>query len=299
MEYKVKAKTIGTLAEQFLRKNRTGRIKILLNETAYIDMRGHPVILTRKPERSPLTINLEPINTEPLRKLIGEQAEVSSEGNVLKAGEVNIYFANAEKHYTYPPSSRRISVTSEDLVKAGFLLSCFYQNEDRRNLLLIDTPQLGEFLRHVVFPYVNGRSRVIFEHEYYFTLLGLGRGFTPAGDDFLAGFLTTLNTYGSTFVSLPVEEILKLTSWASGMLLYYSHRGFYDESLSYLLKALTGECSLFDSLISMVRLGHTSGIDASLGVVIAAAMLVEKRRKDNTLERVLDKVNPSLVEYRV
>jgi len=296
MEYRVKAETVGVLAERLLRRKKTGRVRLLLSNTAYIDVNGRPVILTRSRERSPLTINLEPLQTEPLHGLIKYDTPAILEGETLQVGELSVSLTAAESYYTRLPGNCRISVMSKDLVKSAFLLSCFYQVEAGRRLVLAEAPQLAEFIKGVVIPYVDSRCSAIVDFRCYFSLLGLGEGFTPSGDDFLSGFLATLNTYSRFSVTLPVEEILGRTSWASGMLLYYFHRGFYGEGLSRLLRSLAGEGSLFDALLYMVRLGHTSGIDTSLGVVIAAAMLVEERERDHTLVEVISRINPSLVE---
>ncbi len=289
MVYKAKADTVGELAEVFLKKHgNVGRVRILLNSSIYIDVAGNPVILTCRQERSPLTINIKTPDGCPLKSLIKNGLNTSFEvSNTLRVGELEVDLTHAEKYFCYSPTQRRILVSSETLLKCSFIISSFYQFLDNN---FIKTPQLRSFIKNVVIPYSFGYTNVIFETRYFTSLIGLGGGFTPSGDDFLTGFLSTLNIYSPYTVILPRRDIFKFTRWASGMLLYSSQLGYYSENLSSVLNSLAREEELFDSLLSMIKSGHTSGVDTSLGVLVAASMLVEVEERDSVLKRVLGRL---------
>ncbi|MCL6574357.1 MAG: DUF2877 domain-containing protein, partial [Bacillus sp. (in: Bacteria)] len=107
------------------------------------------------------------------------------------------------------------------------------------------------------------------------SLIGLGPGLTPSGDDFLVGFFTIFNMKNSPFFSyrsLCEEVALKaklLTNDISYMALKKASTGNVRESIITLINSIISgnEKDLSLSLNRVLNIGSTSGTDIVLGLV--------------------------------
>lgn len=112
------------------------------------------------------------------------------------------------------------------------------------------------------------------------SLLGLGPGLTPAGDDFLVGLFTVMNSRDNRDFSHPsfCEEIVlqakALTNDISYMALAKAAAGQVRESICNLMEALIrgSEEELTGSLRRVLAIGATSGTDIALGMVAGLEM---------------------------
>lgn len=112
------------------------------------------------------------------------------------------------------------------------------------------------------------------------SLLGLGPGLTPAGDDFLVGLFTVMgvrtNQYFSyqSFCEEVVLQAKALTNDISYMALAKAAVGQVRESISDLMEALFSgsEEELICSLRRVLAIGSTSGTDISLGIIAGLEM---------------------------
>ena len=103
------------------------------------------------------------------------------------------------------------------------------------------------------------------------SLIGLGPGLTPAGDDFVGGAMIALRAFGRHALAdrvaawaLPLAE--KNTSRISRAHLHCAAAGEGHEALHDLL------CSFEKKhLERLARVGHTSGLDAAAGALLALA----------------------------
>lgn len=102
-------------------------------------------------------------------------------------------------------------------------------------------------------------------------LCGRGPGFTPAGDDFIAGYLAMFNWLCSALELgppvIPGSEFLRLTTWTSFKLMEYSARDLLDEQAQSMLNSVAG--GRVDDYVRDIEVigkrGHTSGIDFATG----------------------------------
>ncbi|AIC15848.1 oxamate carbamoyltransferase subunit AllH family protein [Nitrososphaera viennensis] len=102
-------------------------------------------------------------------------------------------------------------------------------------------------------------------------LCGRGPGFTPAGDDFIAGYLAMFNWLCSALELgppiIPGGEFLRLTTWTSFKLMEYSARDLLDEQAQSMLNSVAGGRA--DDYVRCIEVigkrGHTSGIDFATG----------------------------------
>lgn len=115
---------------------------------------------------------------------------------------------------------------------------------------------------------------------YAASLLGLGPGLTPAGDDFLVGLFTVMGIKNNPYFSHPsfCEEVVlhakDLTNDISYMALAKAAVGQVRESISDLMEALFrgSEEELICSLRRVLAIGSTSGTDIALGIVAGLEM---------------------------
>ncbi|CRK81888.1 hypothetical protein BN000_01805 [Neobacillus massiliamazoniensis] len=130
---------------------------------------------------------------------------------------------------------------------------------ERTNLLLnaLRNNEMSKALQHAV------------------SLIGLGPGLTPSGDDFLVGLFTIFNIRNSprfshqSFCEDVVEKAKALTNDISYMALKKASVGKVRESIIRLVDSLFygKEEELFFSLNQVINIGSSSGTDIALGLV--------------------------------
>jgi hypothetical protein len=107
-------------------------------------------------------------------------------------------------------------------------------------------------------------------------LIGLGPGLTPAGDDFVGGAMIALRAAGEAGLAARVAAwALPLAETRTGRIsrahLACAASGEGHEALHALLGAPEGSARFAESLARLARIGHTSGLDAAAGALLALA----------------------------
>ena len=117
----------------------------------------------------------------------------------------------------------------------------------------------------------------------------MGPGLTPSGDDFVGGAMIALRTGGEPGLAdriaawaLPLAETR--TGRISRAHLACAARGEGHEALHALLAAPAGSARFDECLARLARIGHTSGLDAAAGALLA----LEARRRGSALRAGLD-----------
>src|SRR5215208_6154100 len=112
-------------------------------------------------------------------------------------------------------------------------------------------------------------------------LCGRGPGFTPAGDDFIGGFLAIINWIRiSLKIGLrivPGLEYRKLTTWTSFKLMECNAHGLVDIEIQDLINSIArGDVLQYiDSVRSIAKRGHTSGIDFATGATVGLYLAID------------------------
>jgi hypothetical protein len=158
---------------------------------------------------------------------------------------------------------------------------------------------LSKFLGQLASPEASNHQELV---NALAGLCGRGPGFTPAGDDFIAGYLAVSNWLGSAMklgpAIIPGEEFARLTTWTSFKLMEYSARGLLDDQAQLLLNSVTGG-SVDDYLRCawlVGRRGHTSGLDFATGATIGLYAVSDRVLGTEALERIsgaLDSLRPA------
>jgi hypothetical protein len=283
------AKSIGYIAYQGLSQANSARVIGITLKGVFLLTPGKTVIfLSFDRYRSPLTITLfETVNELPN---ITEGMDLK-----LSIGKINFEEVNIEITYTttaiwHPPppleASLPLSQCLDRLTKIarglvienrelGFRellepilnLQCLKSLSQEHSALLSKLHLLQVYLR---------RNDVDRTEEILNSLLGMGRGLTPSGDDLIVGLLLFLNRWGH--VILPGFNINKLnqqivaaagqrTTTISENLISCAAQGSADERLLYVVDGIfTGECEMKDCVSLILELGNSSGIDSLVGM---------------------------------
>lgn len=150
-------------------------------------------------------------------------------------------------------------IKSKSFCESPFELEMSKMLHERTNLVLngLLNKQIQRALKHAV------------------SLIGLGPGLTPSGDDFLVGLFTTFHLNGS-YLSQHKEfckEIEKVAKTATNDISYMALKKASDgkvrESIITLIEVLlTGEKEeLILSLNNVLNIGSSSGTDIALGIL--------------------------------
>ncbi|MGI9489468.1 MAG: DUF2877 domain-containing protein [Geminicoccaceae bacterium] len=116
-------------------------------------------------------------------------------------------------------------------------------------------------------------------------LLGLGPGLTPSGDDLLAGILIAWHHLGASEMSNRLGHLLVAASAARTTPISQAHliaaaKGYGASPLHRLLKALIADrrAELAETLDAVAKIGHSSGMDAVAGMVLALTAWLQADR---------------------
>ncbi|WP_423801983.1 DUF2877 domain-containing protein [Neobacillus sp. SAB-20_R2A] len=253
--------------------NRTFNIKCSQNNELY-------TIACRNVDNGPNTLIIDVDNIRPMEIAVNDQ--VFTKKNILHIGnKLAISFENVNQWISvvpgYPSNEEILNqnlkklkkfidihgksggIKKHELPNSLFEAKMSNMLEQRTNLLL---DELAE-----------DRMSSAFEHAI--SIIGLGPGLTPSGDDFLVGLFTSFSMLNSPFYGRRsfcedvVSKAKTLTNDISWMALQKASTGKVRESIILLLNALLdeNEADLFLSLNKVLNIGSSSGTDIALGLV--------------------------------
>jgi uncharacterized protein DUF2877 len=119
-------------------------------------------------------------------------------------------------------------------------------------------------------------------------LCGRGPGYTPAGDDYITGFLAMFNWCAKCLnfnrIELP-EYYAELTSWTSYKLMEYGKECLCDEEMQGIINSVArGRANeYFTNMGPISHRGHTSGIDLVTGITCALYTIIDRKFGTSTL----------------
>lgn len=121
-------------------------------------------------------------------------------------------------------------------------------------------------------------------------LCGRGPGYTPAGDDFIAGFLTIFNWCAKCLdfesIELP-EEYSAMTSWTSYKLIEYSQESLCDAEMQGMINSVaSGRAHEYQKMVPISSRGHTSGVDLVTGMTCALYTLIDRKFGTSSLHKL-------------
>ncbi|MEM3285502.1 MAG: DUF2877 domain-containing protein, partial [Fervidicoccaceae archaeon] len=228
------------------------------------------VLISAHRWRSPFTINvpLSPLDTF---FLPGEILEVTSEA--IRGNSTKILLTEAELYRQKEPEIEECrGIEEEDFkfLKGAFVVlstawNNFFGSETMRRICKNrDFLTSGSALKEII---------------------GAGGGFTPSGDDFLAGMLSLFSiarkcaSFDESYFPKIDKELLRRTSWASSQYIKYASMGLLDELvLDSAVSLLRGdEQDAYDLFLQLLRRGHDSGLYIWLGLITAYSIYKYRR----------------------
>lgn len=288
---------VGELVRALADRGTQGRVSRAFHSSAYIKVKDGVVLLLRGGLRSPMTVNIG--GRGDLRKVVavGDRFEIN--GQSLSSRRLLVGLGHARTHRSRLAGSEAADpMTETDIVKAATALRQLY-SVSNAGLSLVEGKALEKFVSNVLLPFTGGDPRGVYAAGNYRELLGSGTGFTPAGDDLIAGFVASFNlvakAIGADKITLPVGDLAVKTVPESAAIMDYAQRGYVDEGLeSLILAAFRNEPEEFRGhIFDLAKRGHTSGLDMSLGVLLAVASVGDHERGGHALESSFDTLRGS------
>jgi len=283
----LKAKSVGELVGRLLRNSSEGRVTRVFSRSAYIEAEGEFVLLLGGKLRSPMTVNLQ--STEDVGGVLNVDQRCVFDRERIVAGRLTVRTKGAEVYRSSLSTRPSISpIAKSELVKGTRMLRMLYGASESQ-LDIVSGPAFKKVVHSVLLPLARGNAAGAREVKNYLPLIGLGGGFTPAGDDLVGGFAATFNhaarVNGDPAILFPQHELDGRTVPESAALLIYAARGYVDEELERLILSAYGERgeSFIDYLLGVASRGHTSGIDMSLGVLLCVAALSDSEKGGDAL----------------
>ena len=280
--------TVGKSALNFIQSYSEGEtigesVKVFEN-TVYLKTRDDNLIcLTSKDVKAPINLNLNSHVNFLKLNCINKKAIRTSNG--LKLETIGFNIKNSKiypviKNYEIKSGLQNrilFSVAEINLFDtAGSILdnhSIFFNELSDSIMTISESTQ-----KHDLMKLSNQLSSIV----------GLGNGFTPSGDDFIVGFLFCLkrillhsNHKGAKFV------IIGNTNWASKKFIDYSQNGIVIEPLETFVNfLLSGENEAEFPLMDLIQVGKSSGIDASIGAIIATLFVFDNNFRNLILAKL-------------
>lgn len=290
------ASSVGRIARDILSQETRASTMGVTSQGVFVRTPGRWIIfVTDKPYRGPLTINLSE-GLIGLRDLeVGSLVSVTRGELIFPGGERIIGRDDAMEWYWSIPCARvspiseqhrRLTYLSRQALargrERGFrdLLHCLLDPElascetDVELEILSDVMAMRCALAHGDIEASASRAR---------SLLGLGPGLTPSGDDLLTGLILLLNRWEEILrPNLDLEELnhrivkaaYERTTTLSANLIECASRGQSDERLVAVVDSVvTGVPGESEGVSNLLGWGSSSGVDALVGVAVGLTAL--------------------------
>ena len=285
MPITLRANRVGSLALKVLSAENSavaGQVVNVFPNSFYLKTsNGDLVFVTNYSVRSPITINLDTtLNLErvvkPLELLYpsGKEIHIGTDC-IINLGEASLY-QSASSLPSEPVSG--IEKIGKPLRVVSFILSIIETSQSALDPHGLAHARIVDFVSNGTIPLRHTGTEERFL-EAALKIVGLGLGFTPSGDDVLGGFLLAYNSFaeaiGRTPILLESRLLEEKTSWISAKLLDYMQHLIVDEQLERFLGSVFSgdEDDAVIALETLLPRGHTSGIDITVGAILALSLI--------------------------
>jgi hypothetical protein len=282
----LRAKSVGSLALRALSRAGSTVAGTVVNTFAnsfYVRTgKDELLFFTNLPIRSPITVNLDGRYAKSdLEKLVTPLQSLTVEGKQILIGTDTTITLDAALLYddTTEQSSELnldFSMISKSLRIVSVILKIIDTSQSVLDPHAIAHNSVVEFASDAVKSLLRPGGEERFR-QVALRIVGLGSGFTPSGDDTLGGFLAVYNSFANAIGRAPIlldlHAIEERTSWISAKLLDHMQHLILDEQVRGLTDSVTDEDELVLAFESLLPRGHTSGIDISVGAILALDLI--------------------------
>jgi hypothetical protein len=269
------------------------------------------LVVTLGKVRSPINMNVLPILKEKeagegeersgFRGIIDFGSEVKIEKNEMLIGDVIFWLSKSRIFCSALKRLPAANALFEFTSKCNEIFNILKTHARRGCLLAPDITTKGLLSKFVkeLYSYRYGSTNIFNATSAamisgaLLELIGRGPGYTPAGDDFVAGYLTVFNWISESLnfdsIMLPTNKFAPLTSWMSSKLIEYNNRGLCDEEVRAIISSIAaGDFKQYISYVAKIsHRGHTSGIDIAIGMTVALYTIIDGLFETNVIARFL------------
>lgn len=270
---------MGRLAAQVIASGGEAQVIGVTSRGIFLALAQRVLFVSIEPWRGPLTINVD----RSLVCLMGDRVRLSATRLIFPAFEVDL--SAAEVWQPSAPPITRTQVDQHEALKqlasqvlgrrapAGFsvLLPHLLDLPEKPALSASEAARLARLiqLREASQRHDLDQAAALIE-----SLLGLGRGLTPSGDDVTIGWLLALRMNSPSAKSNALKRVVELayqrTTSISANLIECAANGEADERLINVLDHLaSGTPGLEDCATGLLAWGESSGVDALIGMALA------------------------------
>jgi hypothetical protein len=260
--------SLGVL-RMFSNGSKVGKVIHVFRNTVYLKtLNDHLICITPHNIRAPMYLNFKPgkdyVNLDCYKD---DDAIRTQNGLSIKDFSFNIHSANVYCR------KREFQIIKGLHRRALLAAKTLYIFDLSKSLLDSESPFFKRISRSIKDIADCTASHNLIEIQKYIpSMIGLGNGFTPSMDDFLVGFLFGLNQL-LICTDNPTNEfaIVGNTHWASRKFIEYAQRGYVIEPVEKFVDSIFSgdEEAIVHTLTELIKIGHSSGIDASIGVLLA------------------------------
>lgn len=272
------ATTLGRLAAQIIALGGEAKVIGITSRGIFLTLDRRVLFVSVEHWRGPLTINVD----RSFVCTIGDKVRLSSTRLIFPAFEVDL--SGAEIWQPAAPTFTRSSAEQVAALKQlasaviarkapdgfGVLLPHLLDLPEKPALSTSEAALLARLtqLRQSIQQRNFDRAAELIE-----SLLGLGRGLTPSGDDVTIGWLLALRMNSqpvhSNALKRVVESAYQRTTAISANLIECAANGEADERLIAVLDHLAmGIPALEDCVTGLLAWGQSSGVDALIGMAL-------------------------------
>lgn len=291
---------IGSAAREVLLHNQEAVVSGVVGRGVFLSFSDEWVIfLSAENKRGPLTLNvyLNPATEANLQP--GDRVEISPEGLSFPDAALLIDLAGAVVWEAPEPApvwlpARQVKARLEALVaellgdaKPGGMIGLLPEFFG-----LPECAARGDREAHLAALFRKAEQMIAARPDHFSEqlvaslspFLGLGKGLTPSGDDFILGFLLSLNRWGGRLrpglelesLNQEMSEQARLRTTAlSASLIRCAAAGQADERLVFALDGcLSGDWDLTASAAALKGWGSSSGMDAFAGMTLGLSAIL-------------------------
>jgi len=285
--------TIGTLALESLSTEQGGSLFGTTSQGIFTMFAGKKIVfLSYGEDRGPLTANLSGDSHELANLSAGGSFTVSPERITFLNPEISVSTANVKSWQPPTPSGSFLNVNERRKRIANLAIEAYQKKRGERFAetlpVLADFPPLSadpdsghkDLVKqiHTIRKDIHEDNLPSLERTIL-SLLGLGGGLTPSGDDFIMGLLLSLNRWNHLFVTLKDlsqlnQQVLLAahdrTTVLSSNLIEAATLGLADERLIRAVDFIAvDKYRQHEVLQGLLSWGNSSGVDALAGMITA------------------------------
>lgn len=285
------ATQLGCMVSEAFSANREGKVMGISSKGIFLRSGDYILFITEAPYKSPFNLYVPGFDRLMSTLAMNEQFEVTQDGIHFTDSDTRIVTENADVWTPKPP----LAITTEQAERqqqAAVLLDQIAGIDAKKGWIFLHTEK-GKAVDSTDYAmtrivdntrnFMTGFQQNALQRclEASASLFGLGGGLTPSGDDWLTGFLLYQTRYHqaentpSGFLdelsALLQDMAFQKTTTISANRIMAARRGWAEEPFLAVIDTLFESGKAFPQGLTelLVRFGHSSGVDTTLGIAAA------------------------------